>query len=38
MIDNGFGVDNEEQGYPLLLCRDPHRSLAEVWDQVRHFN
>jgi hypothetical protein len=38
IIDNGHGVDNEEQGYPILLCIEPERSLATVWDRVRHYN
>jgi 4-amino-4-deoxy-L-arabinose transferase-like glycosyltransferase len=37
-IENPHGIDNEEHGYPILLCPDPDASLATVWDQVGHYN
>ena len=37
-ITNPWGVDNEEAGYPILLCRNPSRQLADVWDFARHYN
>ena len=37
-ISNPYGVANEEAGLPILVCRDPVRQLAEVWDEVRHYN
>jgi hypothetical protein len=37
-ITNPWGVDNEELGNPILLCREPTRQLSEVWAEVRHYN
>jgi len=37
-LDNGVGVDNEEQGAPIVLCRDRRRSWAELWPGLRHFD
>ena len=37
-ISNPWDVDNEENGYPILLCREPSRQLRDVWDDVRHYN
>lgn len=36
-IDNGVGLDNDEQGLPVLLCR-PTASWARLWPQLTHFN
>jgi hypothetical protein len=36
-IDNGVGLNNDEQGLPLLLCR-PTASWAALWPQLTHFN
>ena len=36
-IDNGVGLDNDEQGLPLLLCR-PSASWAALWPRLTHFN
>jgi hypothetical protein len=35
-IDNGVGLDNDEQGTQLFVCRNRLRSWAEIWPQVRH--
>ncbi|WP_282784438.1 MULTISPECIES: glycosyltransferase family 39 protein [unclassified Nocardia] len=35
-IDNGFGVDNDEQGAELFLCRDPRRLWGDIWSMMRH--
>ena len=35
VIDNGVGVDNEEQGTQVHLCTDRRRPWAELWPQVR---
>ncbi|MFY1691824.1 glycosyltransferase family 39 protein [Plantactinospora sp. WMMB782] len=37
-LDNGVGVDNEEQGVPIVLCRDRRLTWAELWPEVRHFD
>ena len=35
-IDNGVGLNNDEQGLPVMLCR-PVRSWAALWPQLRHY-
>jgi hypothetical protein len=37
-ISNPWGVENEEAGNPILLCRAPTGSLADIWERVRHYN
>lgn len=34
-IDNGVGVDNEEQGAPVHVCRERRRAWADLWPQIR---
>ncbi|HEU4566727.1 MAG TPA: glycosyltransferase family 39 protein [Marmoricola sp.] len=36
-IHNGVGLDNDEQGLPVLLCR-PAASWSRLWPQLTHFN
>jgi 4-amino-4-deoxy-L-arabinose transferase-like glycosyltransferase len=36
-IDDGVGLDNDEQGGPLLLCRATE-SWATLWPKLRHFD
>jgi dolichyl-phosphate-mannose-protein mannosyltransferase len=35
-IDNGVGLDNDEQGLPLLLCRRT-ASWTTLWPRLRHY-
>lgn len=35
-LDNGLHVDNEEQGQPVAVCRDPVGGWATTWAQLRH--
>ena len=35
-LDNRLGVENEEQGTPVWVCRGPRRSWAEMWPELRH--
>jgi 4-amino-4-deoxy-L-arabinose transferase-like glycosyltransferase len=35
-LDNGVGVDNEEQGQPIALCRGPVGGWPTVWPRLRH--
>jgi hypothetical protein len=35
-LDNGVGVDNEEQGQPLLICRRPIGGWDAAWPAMRH--
>ncbi|MGW5571364.1 glycosyltransferase family 39 protein [Nocardia thailandica] len=34
-LDNGLGIDNDEQGAPLFVCRDPVRPWSQVWPRLR---
>ena len=34
-IDNGLGLDNDEQGAPVWLARDRLAPWAELWPQLR---
>ncbi|QLY33043.1 glycosyltransferase family 39 protein [Nocardia huaxiensis] len=36
-IDNGLGIDNEEQGGLVYLCRAPRAGWAEMWPSLRRF-
>ena len=38
VITNPYGVENEEYGLPLWLCLEPTGQLADIWDDVRHYN
>jgi hypothetical protein len=37
VIDDGVGLDNQEQGLPLLLCR-PTAPWSALWPELTHFN
>ena len=37
-VDNGVGVDNEEQGRTVWVCRDPVRPWSALWPQLRHLS
>jgi hypothetical protein len=37
-LEMPYGVENEEAGLPLLLCLEPQGQLAQIWDEVRHYN
>ena len=34
-IDNGLGVDNDEQGTPIWICRDLVAPWADLWQDLR---
>ncbi|MGV9713682.1 glycosyltransferase family 39 protein [Gordonia sp. NPDC003424] len=36
-LDNGLGVDNEEQGMPVALCEHPH-DPGQLWPALRHLD
>jgi hypothetical protein len=36
-IDNGVGLDNDEQGLPVMLCH-PTASWATLWPKLRHYD
>jgi hypothetical protein len=37
-LDNGLGLDTQEQGVPVWVCGQPARPWAETWDDVRHLS
>jgi 4-amino-4-deoxy-L-arabinose transferase-like glycosyltransferase len=34
-VDNGHGIDNDEQGRPVMVCRGPRRPWSEEWPELR---
>jgi 4-amino-4-deoxy-L-arabinose transferase-like glycosyltransferase len=38
VLDNGVGVDNEEQGSVVAICRDPVGGWTQVWPQLQHYD
>lgn len=36
-IDDGVGLDNDEQGLPVMLCH-PAAAWATLWPQLRHYD
>jgi hypothetical protein len=37
-LDNEVGVDNEEQGRPITVCRGPKRPWHEMWPEFQHYD
>ena len=37
-VDNEIGLDNEEQGTGVWVCRDRTRPWAELWSRLRHLS
>ncbi|GAA2618809.1 glycosyltransferase family 39 protein [Dactylosporangium fulvum] len=37
-LDNGYGVENEEQTARVFVCRDRRGTWAELWPQFQHFD
>jgi hypothetical protein len=37
-LDNGVGVDNEEQGGAIQVCRNPSRPWRELWPRFQHYD
>ncbi|MDF2146103.1 glycosyltransferase family 39 protein [Knoellia sp. p5-6-4] len=37
-LDNGVGVDNEEQGAPVMVCAHPAAPWRELWPRFRHLD
>jgi hypothetical protein len=35
-IDNDAGVDNEEQGEAVMVCRGPRRPWSQEWPALRN--
>jgi 4-amino-4-deoxy-L-arabinose transferase-like glycosyltransferase len=37
-LDNGVGIDNEEQGRGIRVCRDPRAAWQELWPEFQHYD
>ena len=37
-LDDGVGIDNEEQGRAVAVCRGPRGGWARAWPALRHLN
>ncbi len=37
-VDNGVGLENEEQNLPILLCRSPVSPWRDLWPRLRHYS
>jgi 4-amino-4-deoxy-L-arabinose transferase-like glycosyltransferase len=37
-LDNGVGVDNEEQGQIVAICREPRQPWSTLWPRFQHFS
>lgn len=35
LVGNGVGLDDDEQGTPVWVCRERLRPWAEVWPELR---
>jgi 4-amino-4-deoxy-L-arabinose transferase-like glycosyltransferase len=35
-VDNGVGIDNDEQGTTVYVCAGPRRPWSSEWDSIRH--
>lgn len=35
VVDNGLDIDNEVQGAPIVVCRGPRGTWADVWPRLR---
>jgi hypothetical protein len=34
---NKYGINNEEQGTLIILCRKPNKPISEMWPEFKHF-
>ena len=37
-LDNGVGIDNEEQGEPVAICRGPKAPWPQLWPRMHHLD
>lgn len=37
VIRNQYGINNEEQGQHIVLCRKPEKPISELWKEFKHF-
>ena len=38
VLDDRLGVDNEEQGRPVMVCRGPRLPWSALWPQLQHYD
>lgn len=38
VLDNGVGVDNEEQGRTVSVCRGPVAAWSDLWPRFQHYS
>jgi hypothetical protein len=36
-ISNPYGIENEEQGQPVYLCRNPVKPIKELWAYFKYY-
>ncbi len=37
-LDNGVGLDDQEQGEPVWVARDPVAPWTQLWPTLRHLS
>lgn len=37
-IHNRLGVENDEEGQPVWICRDPRAPWPAMWPEIRHYD
>jgi hypothetical protein len=37
VIKNQYGINNEEQGVHIALCRKPNKPISELWTEWKHY-
>jgi len=37
VFTNKYGINNEEQGILIILCRKPNKPISEIWPEFKHF-
>jgi hypothetical protein len=37
VFKNKYGINNEEQGILIILCRKPNKPISELWIEFKHF-
>jgi hypothetical protein len=37
VITNQYGINNEEQGQLIILCRKPKKPMSELWAEFKHY-
>ena len=38
IVRNGSGLQNDEEGLPVFVARDPRRPWGELWEELRHLD